>query len=81
MDGVSKKKPTRTLSILFCMFSSNLNIPFVNLARTKKKSLIVWGISCFPSILLLEVNPKRVSAAFLNAATSNPRKPVLPARF
>ena len=79
---MSKKKATGTLSIPLYTFSPHLNIPFVNLARKKKKNHSLFGrFHAFPSILLLEINPERVSAALLSTATANPRKPVLLARF
>lgn len=82
LDGVSKKKATGTLSIPLCTFSPHLNIPFVNLARKGKRNQSLFGrFHAFPCILLLEVNPKRVSRALLSAAPTNPRKPAPPARF
>lgn len=45
--------------------------------REKKRHSLFRRFHAFPSILLLEVNPKRVSTAFLSAATTNPRKRVL----
>lgn len=43
----------------------------------KKNHSLFRRFHAFPSILLLEVNPKRVSTAFLSAVTTNPRKRVL----
>lgn len=78
---MSKKKATGTLSIPLYTFSPHLNISFVNLARKKKKITHCLGdFMLFPSILL-EINPKRVSAALLSTATANPRKRVLLACF
>jgi hypothetical protein len=58
------------LSIPLHTFSPNLNIPFVNLARKKRNHSLFRGFYAFPSILLLEVNPKRVSTALSSIATT-----------
>lgn len=45
--------------------------------RKKKSHSLFRRFHAFPSVLLLEVNPKRVSTAFLSTVTTNPRKLLL----